>query len=205
MKTCVLCESEQPAVSLVQVVPASWTGFHGFVEICAECQASERFQKLIKQKKIVVAAAKPEAVKGSTQAAHAAPAAPKRSHPEARQIGPVEIAHRRTGALLQRVEAESLANACLPNAALSGAALSGAIMAGADLHRADLHLADLGGADLRRTDLREANLRGADLRGADLRDARLQRADLRHAVYDDLTRWPAGFDMDVCGAQREHR
>jgi len=188
VKTCVLCESEQPDISLVQVVPATWTGFHGFVEICATCRTSERFQKLVKQKKIV----------GAQSQAAAAP----REEP-VKQAGAIEIAHRRTGAVLQRFEGSTLANASLVGAVLSGADLHGAAMSSADLHGADLRLADLGAADLRNADLRDANLRGADLCGADLRGARLNRADIQHALFDDRTRWPDGFDPGGSGAKRE--
>ena len=186
MKTCILCESEQPDISLVQVVPATWTGFHGFVEICSACRTSERFQKLVKQKKIVASASQP---------------APREE--PVKTTGAIEIAHRRTGAVLQRCEGSTLAHASLVGAALSGADLHGAAMSSADLHGADLRLADLGAADLRNADLRNANLRGADLCGADLRGARLHRADRQHALFDERTRWPDGFDPGGSGAKRE--
>ena len=41
----------------VQVVPMTWTGFNNYVEVCAACRASEPYQKLVKQKKIVKRAA----------------------------------------------------------------------------------------------------------------------------------------------------
>ena len=68
MKTCQMCAAEKPEVSLVQVVPATWTSFHNFVAICADCQNSERFAKLLKQRKIIV--------QRPTKPAAAAPTAP---------------------------------------------------------------------------------------------------------------------------------
>ena len=62
------------------------------------------------------------------------------------------------------------------------------IDSGLDLRGADLRDANLSGADLGGADLRRANLGGADLSSANLRGANLQEA-----IYDDGTRWPAGF------------
>ena len=53
MKTCALCEKETSEASPVQVVPASWTKFNSYVDICTECRESERFQKMIKAEKPV--------------------------------------------------------------------------------------------------------------------------------------------------------
>jgi hypothetical protein len=54
--------------------------------------------------------------------------------------------------------------------------------------------------------LRGAHLRGADLRGADLRGtyligAYLNGAYLEGAVYNKLTKWPAGLDPVKAGAK----
>jgi uncharacterized protein YjbI with pentapeptide repeats len=76
-----------------------------------------------------------------------------------------------------------LAAADLTGADLQWARLNGASMSGAKLVGARLVGADLRGADLRR----------ADLSGADLDGALLDGADLSGAVWDDATRWPAGF------------
>lgn len=54
MKRCVLCKYEKEVLSMVQVAPATWNGFQNYVDICADCQASETFQKMIKQKKIII-------------------------------------------------------------------------------------------------------------------------------------------------------
>jgi uncharacterized protein YjbI with pentapeptide repeats len=54
-----------------------------------------------------------------------------------------------------------------------------------------------------RADLRGANFRGAALRGCNLRDSKLEHADLRGAIYDRDTRWPADFDPRARGARLE--
>lgn len=61
MKRCILCDSDREDVSLVQVVPGIWTNFNNFVGICAECQATEKYKKMVKQKKIVSRPAEPKA------------------------------------------------------------------------------------------------------------------------------------------------
>jgi hypothetical protein len=76
---------------------------------------------------------------------------------------------------------------------------------GADLCDWSLSHGDLAGFDLREALLRGCRLRGADLRGAnlcgaDLSDAELTGALLSEAVYDQETRWPAGFDPGPAGA-----
>jgi uncharacterized protein YjbI with pentapeptide repeats len=101
---------------------------------------------------------------------------------------------------------------------------------GAILHRAKLMKANLQGANLQRAELREADLQGANLRNADLRgavlagakpidfrftrswrgrlelsdvevDSRIQvQANLRGAVYNYKTVWPAGFHPESFGA-----
>ena len=53
MRRCVLCARDREDVSLTRVAPAAWTGFNNFVGICAECQASDAYRKLVKQKKVI--------------------------------------------------------------------------------------------------------------------------------------------------------
>ena len=57
MRRCVMCMEDQEDVSLIQVVPMTWTGFNNYVEVCAQCQDSEPYRKLLKQKKIITRAA----------------------------------------------------------------------------------------------------------------------------------------------------
>jgi glycogen operon protein len=82
---------------------------------------------------------------------------------------------------------------------LRGADLSSSDCRGASFRQADLTHAYLASADLRAADFADAVLWGADLRGADLTEAKLLHADLRGARYDDLTRWPVGFDLHAAG------
>ena len=65
-----------------------------------------------------------------------------------------------------------------------------AVLSGANLSWADLSGANLSGANLSR----------ANLSRADLSWANLSRADLSWAVFDQWTRWPAGFDPIKAGA-----
>lgn len=115
----------------------------------------------------------------------------------------------------------SLEKASLRGARLAGAKLTEINLYQANLSDTDLSGADLGGRSLQGVNLRNAKLVGADLRdaflagpvgfaraeesllgpgrpadlrGADLTDARLDRADLRFALFDCKTKWPAGFD-----------
>src|SRR2546425_6767476 len=138
----------------------------------------------------------------------------------------IEIKHKDTGAVLLRVEADTLEGADLSGSNLEGAMLWGANLTGANLARAVLKHASLTGALLGGADLRAARLKGADLTGAllegvmlrdaDLRGARLsgvrlqglgwQEADLRGAIlqgalYDHTTEWPTGFDPVKHGAR----
>jgi hypothetical protein len=53
MKRCVICSEEREEVSLVQVVPGVWNSFFNFTHICATCQESEAYRKLVKQKKVI--------------------------------------------------------------------------------------------------------------------------------------------------------
>lgn len=59
----------------------------------------------------------------------------------------------------------------------------------ARLHQASFRDTDCTNARFRNADLSQANLCRAVLTGADLRGA-----DLRGALYDELTRWPRGFE-----------
>lgn len=191
MKNCVMCANAKEDVVMVQVAPATWNGFNSFTEVCVECQETRKFKTWAKT--------------GSAKARAQAKTATASGAPVAGTVGApapdVRITHRQTGALLLEVESPTLVGAKLPRAALSGASLRNATLRGADLLRADLHLADLCGADLREADLRAVNFRGADLRGADLREARLSHADLHFSLYDQQTRWPAGFDLRASGAE----
>lgn len=91
---------------------------------------------------------------------------------------------------------------------LTGADLTGAILRDASLcftqlRRANLNNADLSHADLRHAILRNALLSGANLldskldgsnlRGADLQGAVLDGAVLNFNLWDENTKWPAGF------------
>lgn len=196
MKNCAMCGEPREDVSTVQVAPATWNGFHNFADVCATCQESRRFKLLAK--------AVPARAKAKAAAAAAAEIA-NRGPDSGTSSSAVQIAHRRTGVVLMNVDSGALAGADLSGAALSGADLQNAALRNANLQKADLHLADLNGADLRGADLRAVNFRGADLRGADLRETRLHRADLNHCLYNDDTRWPAGFDPRTSGAQKDGR
>jgi hypothetical protein len=76
---------------------------------------------------------------------------------------------------------------------LVGADLTGADLQWARLNGASMSGAKLVGARLVGADLRGADLRQVDLSGADLEEALLDGTDLSGAVWDDTTRWPAGF------------
>jgi Pentapeptide repeats (8 copies) len=88
-----------------------------------------------------------------------------------------------------------------------GANLQAALLGGAHLQGASLRDADLPRALLVYAQLSDVSLHGTDLRGADLRPAQvegarhLEHADLRGAVADTKTRWPAGFDAAAAGVQ----
>jgi hypothetical protein len=49
----VLCAKDKDDVTVLQVVPGTWTGFNNFVGICTDCQATDAYKKLLKQKKIL--------------------------------------------------------------------------------------------------------------------------------------------------------
>jgi hypothetical protein len=113
----------------------------------------------------------------------------------------------------------SLVAANLRGADLTGADLRGAALAEADLERATLDRADLRGANLSGAGLASQSLLGADFRGADLRGAEfggrglgrhvfsdpLWQVRLEGALYDDTTRWPAGFTAETRGCVRCER
>ena len=63
-----------------------------------------------------------------------------------------------------------------------------------NLRFANLSNANLSNANLQGADLHRANLTGVDLTGADLRNVEnLEQADLSALIYDETTRFPAGF------------
>src|SRR5687768_6313393 len=140
-----MCKQEREYVSLVQVTPATWNQYHNFSEVCGDCQNSRRF-------KLWEKARKPAARKAAIAPTGHAVGTDSSTGKNGSQPLAVEIAHRRTGALLHTVKNATLAGAKLSGAALSGADLQHAGLRGANLHRADLHLADLTGADLRGAD-----------------------------------------------------
>jgi hypothetical protein len=90
-----------------------------------------------------------------------------------------------------------LAGANLQFALLGGAHLQGASPRDADLRGAYLVYAQFSDVSLHGTDLRQTDLRCAQLEGA----RHLQHADLRGAIVDTKTRWPAGFDAGAAGIQ----
>jgi uncharacterized protein YjbI with pentapeptide repeats len=95
----------------------------------------------------------------------------------------------------------------LRGAFLVGANLQAALLGGVHLQGSSLRDADLRGAFLVYAQLSDVSLHGTDLRGADLRSAQLEgarhleHADLRGAVVDAKTRWPAGFDAAGAGVE----
>jgi uncharacterized protein YjbI with pentapeptide repeats len=60
---------------------------------------------------------------------------------------------------------------------------------------------DLNKVSLAGRDLRGRSFSGVTLTEVDLRGAHLTGADFRGAVYDEFTRWPAGFDPRKRGAR----
>ena len=132
---------------------------------------------------------------------------PRRAH----EGGPVEIRDV-GGRLLHTLDAADLRAAQLSGLGLKDASLWGEHLEGADLHEADLtsawlraavlRAADLRGAKLRGANLMDADLRNADLRGTDLSQVGLDHTALGGAVFDDATRWPAGFRPERRGCIR---
>jgi uncharacterized protein YjbI with pentapeptide repeats len=95
----------------------------------------------------------------------------------------------------QNFASADLRGATLEKADLRWARLEGACLQVADLRQADLREASLVGARLHRTDLREADLRGARFftLNVELDGSSLKGANLRGALYDRHTAWPAFF------------
>ena len=128
----------------------------------------------------------------------------------------IEIKHKDTGAVLHRVNADTLIEEDLSRANLvgadlwdqdlfranlAGADLSEATLGGTVLYEADLSGAKLQGAYLNGATLCGANLAGADLSGAHLIRADLSEADLTSAVLSETHLLAADFDSTkVAGA-----
>ncbi|MDM8568688.1 pentapeptide repeat-containing protein [Thiotrichales bacterium HSG1] len=98
-----------------------------------------------------------------------------------------------------------LKGAFLREVNLKGANLDGSNLIEANLINAHLKHAYLIGADLTRANLTNAvliktDLRRADLRGTIFTGAKLRGANLEAALYDDLTKWPKGFNPKKTGA-----
>src|SRR5437762_11648300 len=127
----------------------------------------------------------------------------------------MEIKHTSTSAVLQIINARTLARANLAGTVLVEADLRGQNLQGANLRGARLERAELRGADLRGADLRGANLNGAILDGdiakfalkginaiaARLGGAAATGANLNGALYDKHTTWPRDFNPDRRGAK----
>ena len=97
--------------------------------------------------------------------------------------------------------------------ALTGGEILAKVKAGESLRGAYLIEAKLGFADLRGADLSDAYLMRANLQDAilwgrsgafevNLTNAHLDGADLRGAEYNDVIKWPEGFDPKAAGAKR---
>lgn len=130
---------------------------------------------------------------------------------EARLVGTVGVAF--SG---ENVPPPDVVEACLVGAILSLSPPSetdvarpdfrGSYFDGADLSGASLCGADLRGADLIACNLTDACLVGAILWGADLSRADLTNATLKHtwlagAVYNELTKFPEGFEPSEYGME----
>jgi hypothetical protein len=123
------------------------------------------------------------------------PAPPRRD----RMIGETRNRHLPMVVGLDRAKA-NLAGRNLAGRSLKFADLRRANLSGANLSRADLSGAQLSGANLAKANLSGANLSGATLSGAVLLGANLRGVNLRHALYDDRTLWPPGFNPRAHGA-----
>lgn len=88
------------------------------------------------------------------------------------------------------LDGADLRGACFDDCDLSFASLRGANLAGASFQGATLDTAILA----------DCCLREADLRGANLARATIDDIDLTHAVVDESTVWPCGFDATGNGA-----
>ncbi len=114
-----------------------------------------------------------------------------------------------------KLDAADLSLACLVLAKLSRASLTEAKLEGANLKQADCHTANLSWANLKdsvaiKANLTDAILQYSDLDGIDLSEALLFGADflnsnlqnahaLNGATYNDLTRFPLGFQPEKYG------
>src|SRR4051794_17118704 len=114
MKTCRMCGNDREDVSVMEVAPATWSGFSNFAEVCAGCQVSQRVRLRPK-----TAAARPRAAALLAAAA----VADAGSSEASKGAAGVRISHRRTGALLHTTDGQTLAGASLRGAGLSGADL----------------------------------------------------------------------------------
>jgi uncharacterized protein YjbI with pentapeptide repeats len=91
----------------------------------------------------------------------------------------------------------------LSEANLSEADLSGAVLSQADLTFANLRNAKLADAEIKQANLADANLKNANLCGANLEDAQgLQSANMKGAIYNDDTKFPADFNPKACGMKK---
>lgn len=101
---------------------------------------------------------------------------------------------------LGQLQGLDLTGANLYWASLGDADLSFANLSDADLRGATLDRAICRGTSFRRAKMGRDNLGGSTiLRGADLGSADLDGAMLEGAIYDDATRFPAGFDPEKRG------
>ncbi len=93
----------------------------------------------------------------------------------------------------------NLTEADLSGANLTQAVLNGATLSSANLSQATLARADLNWANLQQADLTEADLRSANLGWVDLSQAALTDTNLQDAIYNQQTKWPAGFSAEAAG------
>jgi uncharacterized protein YjbI with pentapeptide repeats len=96
----------------------------------------------------------------------------------------IEIRHKQSGAVLARVEGNTLHSAMLADAQLAGADLTGADLSHAVLRGANLQEASLDNASLVGTCLDRANLQNVSALGANLSEASLRQAKLTGAKLD---------------------
>lgn len=94
----------------------------------------------------------------------------------------------------------SFQEAVFTHAALQRCRFGSCDMRNADFSRADFYEAELSDVDLCGANLTGANLCGAKLQTANLQEACANGATVIHALYDQHTRWPDGFDYDALGA-----
>lgn len=99
---------------------------------------------------------------------------------------------------------QDFSSANLESAYLANAKLSSTNFQNAFLYKANLSGADLKGANLDYADLTRASFRVADLRGASLKNVILDGTDFKGALYDSITTWPVGLDVEHIGAVTEN-